>query len=100
MAWPRGQNNPVDAAVGARIRLLRKRRKKSQEELGKAIGVTFQQVEEYENGKNRVGASRLNMIADALKVPITELFDGTSATSNTTTATKSLAFDSRVTPHR
>jgi transcriptional regulator with XRE-family HTH domain len=95
MAWPRGQNNPVDAAVGARIRLLRKRRKKSQEELGKAIGVTFQQVEEYENGKNRVGASRLNMIADALKVPITELFDGTSATSNTTTATKSLAFDSR-----
>ena len=45
------RNNPIDSLVGARIRLLRKRRKKSQEELGKAIGVTFQQVEEYENAR-------------------------------------------------
>jgi transcriptional regulator with XRE-family HTH domain len=87
--------NPVDAAVGARMRLLRQRRKMSQEELGKAIGVTFQQVQKYENGKNRIGASRLNMVADALNVPISELFDDTSPTSNTTRVTKSLAFDAQ-----
>src|ERR1700729_1478607 len=89
-------NNPIDEAVGARIRLLRKRRKMSQEELGKAIGVTFQQVQKYENGKNRVGASRLHMVATALNVPIGELFDGATATSSSRSrATKSLAFDSR-----
>jgi transcriptional regulator with XRE-family HTH domain len=86
-------NNPVDEAVGARIRLLRKRRKISQEELGKAIGVTFQQVQKYENGKNRIGASRLHLVAIALNVPISELFDGTSGTSGTSRATKSVAFD-------
>jgi transcriptional regulator with XRE-family HTH domain len=69
-------NNPIDSLVGARIRLLRKRRKMSQEQLGKAIGVTFQQIQKYENGKNRVGASRLHRVAIALDVPITELFDG------------------------
>src|SRR3984957_9384615 len=88
-------NNPIDSLVGARIRLLRQRRKMSQEELGKAIGVTFQQVQKYENGKNRIGASRLNMVAAALNVPISELFDDTSPTSNTTRATKSLAFDAQ-----
>jgi transcriptional regulator with XRE-family HTH domain len=75
-------NNPVDEAVGASIRLLRKRRKMSQAELGKALGVTFQQVQKYENGKNRVGASRLHMVATALNVPIGELFDGAAATSS------------------
>jgi transcriptional regulator with XRE-family HTH domain len=89
-------NNPVDEAVGASIRLLRKRRKMSQAELGKALGVTFQQVQKYENGKNRVGASRLHMVATALNVPIGELFDGATATSSSRSrATKSLAFDSR-----
>jgi transcriptional regulator with XRE-family HTH domain len=85
--------NPVDEAVGARIRLLRKRRKMSQQELGSALGVTFQQVQKYENGKNRVGASRLHMVAIALNVPITELFDGASGRSGTSRATKSVAFD-------
>ena len=89
-------NNPVDEAVGASIRLLHKRRKMSQAELGKALGVTFQQVQKYENGKNRVGASRLHMVATALNVPIGELFDGATATSSSRSrATKSLAFDSR-----
>jgi transcriptional regulator with XRE-family HTH domain len=68
-------NEPVDSLVGARIRLLCKRRKMSQSELGKALAVTFQQVQKYENGKNRVSASRLHMVATALNVPITELFD-------------------------
>src|ERR1700760_4341166 len=70
--------NPVDVLVGSRIRLLRKRRKMSQAELGKALGVTFQQIQKYENGKNRVGASRLHMVAGALDVSISDLFDGLS----------------------
>ena len=85
--------NPVEEAVGARIRLLRKRRKMSQQELGTALGVTFQQVQKYENGKNRVGASRLHMVAIALNVPITELFDDASVRSGKSRATKSVAFD-------
>src|SRR5271167_1046596 len=87
--------NPVDVLVGSRIRLLRKRRKMSQAELGKAVGVTFQQIQKYENGKNRVGAGRLHLVATALNVPITELFDGSAETGSTLQATKSLAFDSQ-----
>jgi transcriptional regulator with XRE-family HTH domain len=88
-------NNPIDSLVGARIRLLRKRRKMSQEQLGKAIGVTFQQIQKYENGKNRVGASRLHRVAIALDVPITELFDGSGEPGSKLKVTKSLAFDSQ-----
>jgi transcriptional regulator with XRE-family HTH domain len=86
-------NNPVDEAVGARIRILRKRRKMSQAELGKALGVTFQQIQKYENSQNRVSASRLHLVATALNVRITDLFDGASATSSTSRVTKSVAFD-------
>ena len=88
-------NNPIDSLVGARIRLLRKRRKMSQAQLGKAIGVTFQQIQKYENGKNRIGAGRLHRIATALDVPITELFDGSAEPGSKLKATKSLAFDSQ-----
>ena len=84
-------SQPVDSLVGERIRLLRKRRNMSQTDLGKALGVTFQQVQKYENGKNRVGASRLHQVATALNVPITELFDGASGRSGTSRATKSVA---------
>jgi transcriptional regulator with XRE-family HTH domain len=89
----KSRSNSVDSLVGERIRLLRKRRKMSQQELGTALGVTFQQVQKYENGKNRVGASRLHMVAIALDVPIGELFDGTARTTSTSRATKSVAFD-------
>ncbi len=78
---PKGPN-PVDMLVGSRIRLLRKRRKMSQAELGKALGVTFQQVQKYENGKNRVGASRLHLVATALDVPVSEFFAGAAETSS------------------
>jgi transcriptional regulator with XRE-family HTH domain len=91
----KGRSNPVDSLVGERIRLLRKRRKMSQAELGKALGVTFQQIQKYEKGKNRVGASRLHLVTTALNVPITELFDGASGASSTSKATKSVAFDSQ-----
>ena len=67
--------NPVDVLVGSRIRLLRKRRKMSQAELGKALGVTFQQIQKYENGKNRVGASRLQNISNILNVPVAFFFE-------------------------
>src|ERR1700752_2115320 len=85
--------NPVDVLVGSRIRLLRKRRKMSQAELGKALGVTFQQIQKYENGKNRVGASRLHLVATALDVPISEFFAGASEASRSSLATKVVAFD-------
>ena len=86
--------NPVDTSVGERIRLLRRRKKMSQQVLAKELGVTFQQVQKYENGKNRVGASRLQMVATALDVPIAELFGGAQPTSSTSSRpTKSVAFD-------
>ncbi len=52
--------------------------KLSQHELGRKIGVTFQQVQKYEKGTNRIGASRLNRISEVLEVPIPTLFDGVS----------------------
>jgi transcriptional regulator with XRE-family HTH domain len=85
--------NPVDVLVGSRIRLLRKRRKMSQAELGKALGVTFQQVQKYENGKNRVGASRLHLVATTLDVPVSEFFTGAAETNRASFASKSVAFD-------
>ncbi len=68
--------NPTDVIVGQNIRIYRQKAKLSQTELGARIGVTFQQVQKYEKGTNRVGASRLARIAHALKVPIPLLFEG------------------------
>jgi transcriptional regulator with XRE-family HTH domain len=62
--------------LGMRIRLRRTELGISQSELGKKLGVTFQQVQKYEKGVNRVGASRLQQIATALDVPVTFFFDG------------------------
>ena len=70
--------NPTDKHVGARIRMQRMLRGLSQTELGKVIGVTFQQVQKYEKGKNRVSSSRLQQMADVLKSG-RNFFDGTSA---------------------
>jgi len=67
---------PVDALVGRNIRICRLQRGLTQTELGKHLGVTFQQIQKYENGANRVGAARLTQIAGALDVPLTTLFDG------------------------
>jgi len=65
---------PVDIEVGKRIRLRRIEKGLSQTELGDFLGVTFQQVQKYENGVNRVGASRLNKISELLEVPIAFFF--------------------------
>jgi transcriptional regulator with XRE-family HTH domain len=72
---------PTDILVGQNIRICRLRRGISQEELGRRIGVTFQQVQKYEKGVNRVGASRLTQIAETLEVPITTLFEGANTHS-------------------
>ena len=72
---------PVDALVGRNIRICRLQRGLTQTELGDHLGVTFQQIQKYENGANRVGASRLDQIAGALGVGLSTLFDG-SKTAN------------------
>ena len=69
---------PIDILVGQNIRICRLQQRFSQTELGRRIGVTFQQVQKYEKGANRVGASRLTQIADVLGVPLLALFDGSS----------------------
>jgi len=67
--------DPLDALVGARIRVFRINRKISQTDLADQIGVTFQQVQKYEKGTNRIGASRLSRIAAVLGVSVGELFE-------------------------
>ncbi len=68
--------NPVDIHVGTRVRLRRQVLKMSQEKLGNALGVTFQQVQKYERGANRVGASRLWRMSQVLDVPVSFFYDG------------------------
>jgi transcriptional regulator with XRE-family HTH domain len=72
---------PLDAMVGARIRMFRVNRGMSLTVLAERIGVTFQQVQKYERGTNRVGASRLSQIASVLGVSVCELFETSEAGS-------------------
>ncbi|WCA73030.1 helix-turn-helix transcriptional regulator (plasmid) [Agrobacterium tumefaciens] len=67
--------NQIDVNVGARIRLRRQLLGFSQSKLAEALGVTFQQVQKYEKGTNRVGASRLQAIAAVLAVPVSSFFE-------------------------
>ena len=73
--------DPIDIAVGARIRLLRKVRGVSQQALAEAAGVTFQQIQKYERGSNRVSASMLSRIASSLQAPVAEMFGEPSPSS-------------------
>ena len=68
--------NPTDKHVGARVRMRRLMLGMSQQKLGDALGLTFQQVQKYEKGTNRIGASRLQHIAHILHVPESFFFDG------------------------
>src|ERR1700734_1642049 len=68
--------NPTDKHVGARVRMRRMMLGMSQEKLGEALGLTFQQVQKYEKGTNRIGASRLQQISRTLNVPPSFFFDG------------------------
>jgi transcriptional regulator with XRE-family HTH domain len=67
--------SPIDSHVGSRVRLRRTLMGMSQERLGEALGLTFQQVQKYERGVNRIGASRLFDLARVLDVPISFFFD-------------------------
>lgn len=67
--------NPIDIHVGSRIRLRRNMLGMSQEKLGENLGITFQQIQKYEKGTNRVGASRLQAIASILGVPVAFFFE-------------------------
>jgi transcriptional regulator with XRE-family HTH domain len=68
--------NPTDRHVGSRVRMRRMMLSMSQEKLGDALGLTFQQVQKYEKGTNRIGASRLQQIAHILQVPVAFFFEG------------------------
>ena len=68
--------NPVDRHVGSRVRMRRMMLGMSQEKLGDALGLTFQQVQKYEKGTNRIGASRVQQISQILQVSVAFLFEG------------------------
>jgi transcriptional regulator with XRE-family HTH domain len=68
--------NPIDKHVGSRVRMRRVLIGMSQERLGDALGLTFQQVQKYEKGTNRIGASRLQQISIILQVPVSFFFEG------------------------
>ncbi|OAI29277.1 transcriptional regulator [Methylosinus sp. R-45379] len=68
--------DPIDKHVGSRVRMQRILMKMSQEKLGEALGLTFQQVQKYEKGTNRIGASRLQQISKTLNVPPSFFFEG------------------------
>jgi transcriptional regulator with XRE-family HTH domain len=72
---PKKQANPIDAQVGNRVRLRRMLVGMSQEKLGELLGLTFQQVQKYEKGVNRIGAGRLYQVANILGVPVSYFYE-------------------------
>jgi transcriptional regulator with XRE-family HTH domain len=74
--------NPIDKHVGGRVRMRRMMLGMSQEKLGDALHLTFQQVQKYEKGTNRIGASRLQQISHILQVPVAFFFEGAPAPEN------------------
>jgi transcriptional regulator with XRE-family HTH domain len=79
---PRAVQSKADIVVGRNIRIFRQKLRMSQSALARQVGVTFQQIQKYEKGLNRVGASRLAQIAAALQVPIPSLFQGVEENKN------------------
>ncbi|MCU1294385.1 MAG: hypothetical protein JWP08_3235 [Bryobacterales bacterium] len=69
-------SNPIDVTVGSRIRAARREAGLSQDELGKAVGITFQQIQKYEHGTNRISASRLIGLCEALDVSVFDILQG------------------------
>ena len=86
----------VDPMVGRNIRIYRLQKKLTQTELADELGLTFQQVQKYEKGTNRVGSGRLLKIAMFLDVPVTALFKGSDEMADTD---KQLIFDQLARPH-
>src|SRR5512143_3400078 len=88
--------NPVDKYVGSRVRMRRIMLGMSQEKLGEALGLTFQQVQKYEKGTNRIGASRLQQIASILHVAPPFFFEGAPGVKAEATGTSMPAYISEV----
>lgn len=73
--------HPIDVHVGERMRMWRTERKISRITLGEAVGLTHQQIQKYEKGTNRIGASRLQQICSVLEIPVSFLFEGAPGSS-------------------
>lgn len=78
---PQKPPNPIDVQVGRRLRRWRTERQVSRITLGEAIGLTDQQIQKYEAGTNRIGASRLHRICSVLNIPVSLLFEDAPASS-------------------
>ncbi|SHO65033.1 Transcriptional regulator, contains XRE-family HTH domain [Pseudoxanthobacter soli DSM 19599] len=78
--------NPIDSHVGSRVRMRRMMLGMSQEKLGEHLGITFQQIQKYEKGTNRIGASRLQHIATVLQVPVSFFFEDAPPTPGAATS--------------
>src|SRR6202171_5751546 len=76
---PRSAINPIDKHVGSRVRMRRLMLDMSQTDIANALGLTFQQVQKYEKGSNRISASRLQHISQILQVPVPFFFEGAPA---------------------
>ncbi len=85
------QPNPIDIHVGSRVRLRRMMLGMSQEKLGEQLGITFQQIQKYEKGTNRIGASRLQHIARVLSTPVSFFFEDAPGIPSETHAVAGLA---------
>lgn len=102
---PRKQPNPIDIHVGSRLKLRRTMLGMTQEKLGDRLGVTFQQVQKYEKGTNRIGASRLQEISEILETPVSFFFEEASPMELTKAAPRAIhgfaeaASDTFQTPH-
>jgi transcriptional regulator with XRE-family HTH domain len=83
--------DPIDVHVGQRVKIKRKNLKMTQQELAKTLGLTFQQVQKYERGANRISASKLFLISETLNAPISYFFDGLEVSEENT---RSMAEDS------
>jgi transcriptional regulator with XRE-family HTH domain len=88
---PNSRINPTDKHVGSRLRMRRLMLDMSQTDIADALGVTFQQVQKYEKGSNRISASRLQHISQILQVPVPFFFDGAPAASGIPHAAKGAA---------
>ena len=86
----------ADREIGSRIAAVRAAQGLSQTALGHAIGVSFQQVQKYEKGRNRIGASRLQRIADQLKVPVETFFAGSQGNDDRVTVVPAVFNDPKV----
>ncbi len=93
---PKSDLSPIDKHVGSRARMRRLMLDMSQIEVADALGVTFQQVQKYEKGMNRVGAGRLQHLSQVLQVPVTFFFEGLpdrpETTATATSADESLSY--------